>query len=346
MTTTPSRLRVAVCEAGPLEPERDAGSRAVADMIETLGSLGHETRFLSEVDGDLVDAVTRFAPDVVLVSRPGLFARVASPLRALGVPLVYLAHDLHFVRLDLGARLGAGPDAGAARVMRLVEQHCFGAADLVLLPTDDEVRRAAVEFPGARCQSVPYFVMPSTTPPTGAPDRLELVFVGGSRHAPNPDGVGWFLEQVWPGARRDHPGARLRVFGDWPADTAIAAVPGVEVHRGLPDAELDAAMRGATAGIAPLRFGAGMKRKTLHYLSLGLPVIGTGFSVEGLADDAGRVPGVVTAEDPRGWADALAALADAEDWRALSRAGREFVERRFSRSAQATALSDALGQLR
>ena len=73
---------------------------------------------------------------------------------------------------------------------------------------------------------------------------------------------------------------------------------GVEFTGVIGDPELDTVLARARVGLAPLSFGAGMKRKTLHYLSHGLPVVGTAFAVQGLADEGGGVvPGVVRCGD-------------------------------------------------
>jgi hypothetical protein len=335
--------RIAVCEADILTPQRDAGSRAVADIVAALRSLGDVVELFAETSGRLPAEVAEFAPDVVIVSRPGLFARLQPLLAPLGAPLVYLAHDLHFVRVGLQQEVAGTATAGAVRVLRLVEERCFAMADLVLLPTAEEVARAAVEFPGARCVAVPYFAMPAH-PPIPAPPPAGVAFVGGHRHAPNLDGVTWFAAEVWPPYRTRHPEARLDVFGDW-ATAERPTAPGLGYREGLPDAELDAALRSARVGIAPLRFGAGMKRKTLHYLSLGLPVVGTRFAVQGLGDGLGEVPGVLLAESPEQWTAALERLDDDAEWQRAAEAGRGFVAERFSPSDQAIALSRAISRV-
>ena len=63
----------------------------------------------------------------------------------------------------------------------------------------------------------------------------------------------------------------------------------------------------ARVGIAPLRFGAGMKRKTLHYLSHGLPVVSTSWGVQGLSLPDQRA-GLFVSEDPKEWISALASF--------------------------------------
>ena len=88
-----------------------------------------------------------------------------------------------------------------------------------------------------------------------------------------------------------------------------------------------------------------MKRKTLHYLSLGLPVVGTEFAIEGLVDDAGHTPGVSVATTPEQWLAAFESLSDADVWAAQSLAGWSFVRERFSASRYRELLTSALNEL-
>lgn len=339
-------MRIAICEAGIITPERDAGSRAVADLRDGLGALGHDVRMFAEVAQDLPARVVAFGPDVVVISRPGLFVRLHARLRGLGVPIVYLAHDLHFVRLGLQSDFVADTHAGAAGVMRFVERQCFDLADLSLVPTREEADRVAAEFPGARCRSIDYFSMPEQPLPDAPPAGYRVAFVGGSSHAPNRDGVAWFASEVWPSVRAAQPEAELVVGGAWDDQGGVLAeIPGVRFLGELSDAELDEVLAGSRVGIAPLRFGAGMKRKTLHYLSHGLPVVGTGFAVEGLRDDRDEVPGVLLATDAHEWVAAFERLDDTSEWTRLSAAGSAFVRRRFSASAYRANLTSVLASL-
>lgn len=331
-------MRVGVCEAGPLTPERDAGSRAVVDLVEGCRALGHRTEVFVEADQHLPERVAAFRPDLVVGSRPGLFIRLVPQLRGLGVPLVYLAHDLHFVRVGLEQEFGGRPAASAA-VLRLVERQCFESADLSLVPTYEEAERVAAEFPGAAVRAIDYFAMPRQPDRVAPPVDEVVTFVGGAHHAPNRDGIHWFVGEVWPALRAGHPEARLTVAGHWPEADRVREA-GVEFLGTLSDPELDELLGTSRVGIAPLRFGAGMKRKTLHYLSHGLPVVGTSFAVQGLGD--GAVPGVVQAAGAAEFVSALDRLADDDRWTAVSRAGAAFVRDRFSPQAYLDGLRSVL----
>ena len=337
-------MRVAVCEAGYIEPERDAGSRAVADLMLGLGALGHDPRMFVELDHDIASDLEQFAPDVIIISRPGLFMRVFPVVQGFGVPIVYFAHDLHFVRIALGEEVAA-TGAHASRVMRTIERLCFERADLSVLPTQEEVARVAEEFPAARCMSMNYFAMPTYDPPVAPPPGATLAFVGSAAHAPNRDGITWFVTEVWPAVIARTPTARLVVCGVWPAQSRARA-PGVDYTGPVSDDRLDHLIRSARVGIAPLRYGAGMKRKTLHYLSLGLPTIGTSYAVEGLRSFRAETPGVLLAETASEWLDALATLEDDDHWMRVSGDASGFVRDNFSNRHYLESLAGVLASLR
>ncbi len=277
-------------------------------------------------------------PELIIISRPGLFVRLEPALRPLGRPIVYFAHDLHFVRVGL-QNASDGGDRRASTVMRFVERTCFQSADLSLVPTAEEVDTVAQEFPGARCVSIDYFSMPVQPLPAAPPKNANLVFVGGAFHEPNRQGVRWFLDQVWPAQLARHPESRLTVCGEWDVQPAGDRVT---FAGRMSDAELDRVLGAARVGIAPLLFGAGMKRKTLHYLSHGLPVVGTSFAVQGLRSSDGSVPGVLEASTPGEWAAALHELGDDRLWTELSEAGSRFVRTRFSADSYLAQLDRAM----
>jgi Glycosyltransferase len=77
--------------------------------------------------------------------------------------------------------------------------------------------------------------------------------------------------------------------------------------------------------VAPLRYGAGMKGKIGHSLSLGLPVVTTPIGAEGMG--LTNHLNVVIAESPQEFATAVLDLYDDPDrWRELSARSYEFIQ--------------------
>jgi glycosyltransferase involved in cell wall biosynthesis len=350
-------MRVAVCEAGPIDALGDAGSRSVLDLVEATRALGHDVLVVDESEAGALEALAGWRPDVVVVSRPGLFARVCSALQALGVPLVYFAHDIHEIRMAETGRLGegggeddgslaagnsSGLNAQRARAMRLVEDFCFTHADLTLLPTEEEVREVQRRHPSANVERLTWFAI-ETVPHAALADTVRrAVFIGGERHEPNRDGVQWLLADIWPQVSSAFD--ELVIIGDWSAATIAelrGAAGNVRFTGRLSAAEVDDLMRTALVGLSPLRFGAGQKRKTLDYLAHGLPTVSTSFGVQGHSNIAGEFAGVRVADRASEWVTALRDIADpanTEDWLRLSAAGTAFVESEYGPARHRLAL--------
>jgi glycosyltransferase involved in cell wall biosynthesis len=349
-----------VCEAGPVDASGDAGSRSVLDLIEATRALGHDVLVVDESEVGAMDALAAWSPDVVVVSRPGLFARAYPALSALAVPLIYFAHDIHEIRMAEKGRLG-GPDASGAprastalnsqraRAMRLIEDFCFSHADLTVLPTDDEVREVTARHPEATVERLTWFALDTVPHADLADTARRAVFIGSERHEPNRDGVGWLLADIWPYA--SHYYDELVIIGDW-SDATIAAVNPQPAHGTaaptnvrfagrLSASEVDDLMSTSLVGLSPLRFGAGQKRKTLDYLAHGVPTVSTSFGVQGHTQVDGEFPGVVLANTTDAWVAALTQLASddsRDEWQGLSRDGVAYVASDYSPAAHRLAV--------
>jgi hypothetical protein len=356
-------MKVAVCEAGPIDALGDAGSRSVFDLIEATRTLRHDVLVVDESEAGAFEALAIWAPDVVVVSRPGLFSRAYSSLSRLGAPLIYFAHDIHELRMAEKGRLGEGDmsvtpgastalNAQRARAMRLVEDFCFSHADLTLLPTEEEVCEVRARHAAANVERLTWFALDTVDHAGLAETARRAVFIGGERHEPNRDGVKWLLTDIWPQVSPAFD--ELVIIGDWTVPTitslmeaassahpdAGANLANVRFTGRLPAAEVDDIMRTALVGLSPLRFGAGQKRKTLDYLAHGLPTVSTSFGVQGhtrIGDAmdghfAGGFAGVRVADTLADWVIALREIADhanAYEWMRMSNAGVAFVESEY-----------------
>jgi glycosyltransferase involved in cell wall biosynthesis len=345
-------MRVALCEAAMLTPEHDASSRADTDFLSGVSSLGHAIELFAENQPGTVDNLNSFEPDVVFISRPALFLRLQPQIRGLNKPIGYLAQDLHHIRLELQAGF-SGDNPLRAQVMKTVESFCFTRSSLAILPTHSEAIDAREIFPGSCVTWMRYFDMepelklPQARAHHQSPSRRDLIFVGSSAHHPNLDGVSWFIHEVLPAVQAEFPDTTLTVVGEWDAlQVAALLAPGVRFAGQLPANELSIAMAQAALGISPLRFGAGMKRKTLDYLSRGLPVVSSSYGVQGLsyfdsrrqtredstADDF-SIPGVMIPTSTSGWVDSVKRLLASPRLREqLGNEGRVFVTNSFSHS--------------
>lgn len=160
------------------------------------------------------------------------------------------------------------------------------------------------------------FLPPAIEPPKDLPETAgqraagRVLFVGSLFMPNNRDGVLWYLNEVHP-ALKDVEGYKFVVAGNskgeslsWLLDHPSFA--DIEFHDSPPD--LSSLYRSASVFVNPMRFGAGMKIKTVEALCQGLPMVSTTTGTEGTGlqdgmhlyctDDAGlfasRIRGMLT----------------------------------------------------
>jgi sugar transferase (PEP-CTERM/EpsH1 system associated) len=155
-----------------------------------------------------------------------------------------------------------------------------------------------------------------------------IVFAGNLGYFPNVDAVAWLGQDILPLLRAARADLELRLVGARPARAvrALAAQRGVSLAAGVP--AMAPELAGATVALIPLRAGSGLQNKVLEAMAVGTPVVATPQAVGGLDVRPGEH--LLVAEDAGGLAEAtLALLRDPARARALARAARSLVERRY-----------------
>lgn len=161
------------------------------------------------------------------------------------------------------------------------------------------------------------------------PDRL--LFVGSANHI-NMDGLSWFIETVFPQLRKLRPNIELDVVGQSAIKTASS--PGLNLIG--PVAELAPHYQRATLVINPLRFGTGLKIKTIEALAHGKPLVTTSIGAAGLDNAQGEAFRV--ADTPDQFCDEIISLLDAAPLRdKMSSKAQDYV-RAYNKMAAAQLL--------
>lgn len=330
--------------------DRDAGGLRMTCIVELLVDLGCEVTILPSIGQRREPYATRFQRmgvevyygpwvladlvheraglyDLVLLSRPNVGETHLSAIRA-GFPaarLIYDTVDLHHLREQRRlAVTGGTPDAGWNNLRR-TELRLMRSSDLITAVSDDEARQVAGLVPDARIEVLPtvHDVPVDAPPPFGG--RSGMLFIGGFMHDPNVDAMTWFVRDIMPMIR----GSQLTILGDHPTSeiTALAS-PIVNVTGYM--ADVAPFFRSAAVFIAPLRYGAGLKGKVGHAMSLGVPVVTTTIGAEGM----GIVDGVhaLVRDDPLSFAAAVAEVSSDRDlWLRLSEGGLNLIRSTLSR---------------
>lgn len=333
------------------DPASDAGSRAIASFSALVRKTGREVVFWS-ASRQPSPAGCRYlaAAGVLTLSRsqtghlahwlaahPGCFSAVvvSRPLvAAMYLPalqrhhtgqVLYYGHDIHHRRLAELQQVHGGSLAvwWEGLLARRFEHRAWRGADRVVYPAGGEVEqvnhwRCAQGLPPNAHRFPLWFDLPG--PGTGRDPSLRegLLFVGSHAHAPNRDGLDWFLEVVHPRLPARWQRVPVVVVGKGMASyvpPAGSRAP-LQVLGQVDDATLVSCYARTRVVLAPLRFGAGVKGKVIESLSHGVPCVLTPVAAQGLDGIADSVP---VAEEAGLYAHAVARLLeDDEHWRLVS----------------------------
>jgi glycosyltransferase involved in cell wall biosynthesis len=109
------------------------------------------------------------------------------------------------------------------------------------------------------------------------------MFCGMMDYFPNVDGVTWFANDILPRVREEFPEARFTIVGANPAPevSKLAELEGVEVTGWVEDTR--PWLERAAVSVAPLRVARGIQNKVLEAMGMGLPIVATPNSVQGVA---------------------------------------------------------------
>ena len=253
----------------------------------------------------------------------------AQPGLAAGVPVVLRAQN---VESDLWLatskqRCWAGPClAREARRLAAYEARVVRRAAAVLALTEHDAARlrelAGSEHVGTLPPAFPSDLPPADRPLPGSPP---VVLLGSGGWLPNREGASWFVNEVWPEARKGSPGAVLHLFTG-ASDRPKSGTEGIVLHP--PPAESREAFAPGSILVVPLRIASGIRMKILEAWARGVPVVATPEAAMGApAKDRGNL---LLATESAAFSRAIAELAgDAELWSRLVRNGREALRKCF-----------------
>jgi glycosyltransferase involved in cell wall biosynthesis len=260
--------------------------------------------------------------DVVVASRPGNFA-LAEPLVRSHQPwarLVYDCEALFWRRMERQARLIDDPSTAerlrdTAVSMRQIEERNARAADLTICLSDEEAQLLRGDDAGPRVCVIPPVDANVSPHPARFRARRHVGFVAGwlaGPASPNADALRWFAAEILPAVRRQLPWVKVRVTGaDPPVELLPMAGPNLAFEGYVSD--LAAFYASIRVAVAPIRFGAGVKIKTVEAMQHGVPTVSTTIGAEGILPSPPA--GVIVSDDPSGFARAvIQLLTDEDEW--------------------------------
>jgi glycosyltransferase involved in cell wall biosynthesis len=215
--------------------------------------------------------------------------------------------------------------------IRRREDEIVHAFDANLLVNDHEVQALRQRSGASNIYKINDF-LPAVNQPTRAPvDPPELVFLGRLNLPHNDDAICSFVRTSMRELERRLPGVTLRIIGRGATDAlrALAALHPQSIRlEGFVD-DLEPVLARATASLAPLRFGSGIKIKIMDALAHGLPVLATGTAIDGIPAVPDGGDGCIVADDLRQWPELLAKIAEPERNAEVSAAASAFFARTY-----------------
>lgn len=362
---SPEQSWVLVVDATLPKPDRDSGSMRLVNLLSILVEAGHRVVFIPD-DGRCNSRYASnlhhmgvYVPDLrTPTAQASWLVRNSRQLKAAILCRHYVARhwlelvrtsapdakivfdtvDLHFLRESREAVL-----RNNSRLLRLAEQTrkleiaLISAADMtwVVSSTEQEILRELA--PDAYVQILSNIVEVNTAGPPFR-DRRDLVFVGGMSHPPNRDALQWLTRDIFPLIQRELPTVKLHIVGQTTDEvrSMLQNRNGVIVHGHVLD--IASFMLQCRIGLAPLRFGAGVKGKINLSMAYGQPVVATTCGIEGM--HLRHNYGVLVADDASAFASEVVRLYNDEVlWHRLSEEGRENVRRYFSRDIAKNAVN-------
>ena len=350
------------------QPDRDAGSRSVIGIMDSLLDAGwvvklwphnrlHHPVYTTAMERKGVEVIDQRWPgdidtwlrengcelDHLLVIRPDVAADVLPHImRYVDAILSLYGVDLHFARMLRQAQVDGSADLleEALSVKRL-EQRLWRQFDVVFYPSEEEAIAVRELSPSSAVRSIVPFCYDRFPERTAPPSGHTILFVACFGHAPNVDAAVFLIRDIIPLLEEQVGQVLVVLAGSNPTEAVRAlASPRVTVTGYVTDEELSALYDQQRVSVVPLRFGAGVKGKVVESLARGLPLVTTSIGAQGIPGIERLVP---VHDDVPGIVGALKLLLTDDDaWLTRSAAQMAFAQRLFSRSAMQASVLAAL----
>lgn len=359
--------RILVADARVPRPDASAGDLTTLRMLSDLCAFGYDVVFLpADFDYSPEYAAQLEALGVTVISAET--AKNTEREHGYSSPAEYVAHEGHafalfyFIRLNVAelllpiAREAAehativfhAPDLACLRelrqaelanttmsvaeVTRVRELAVIASSDAVVLLSEVEKDLLGSLGTTTPIKIFPALYAPLVTSPKPYSARKDIFFLGGFAHAPNVDAAVYFAETIWPRIHSEMPQASFRIIG---ADAtrqvrSLANIPGIKVDGFVPD--LAPVLAGLRLGVAPLRFGAGLKGKVAMTMGAGIPCVCSPIASEGMGFSSEL--DFLHAKSTDDFVEKVVRLySEAELWTRISYAGVLHVQAHFSEKA-------------
>lgn len=294
--------------------DKDAGSRTVYQYIKCLVRLGYNVKLIGDNFFRMEPYTTIFENmgvevlvgsyyaknwkkwfeanskyiDFVFLNRPHISIKYIDFIKQnTRAKILYHVHDLHFLREHREYLLtGDKEHKKASESWKKIEIDIMNKADVNFTVSIEEQKIMNDMVPGMKATVMPIFAYPKLLDSKFNRDGdTDILFVGGFNHRPNEDAVLWFYEKIWKRFRSKHKEARFIIAGSNPTKKIKEmACDDIVVTGYISDERLSELYATCKLCVIPLRFGAGVKGKTVEAMYQGIGIVSTSIGIEGLSE--------------------------------------------------------------
>ncbi|MBX7123997.1 MAG: glycosyltransferase family 4 protein [Opitutaceae bacterium] len=323
-----------------------------AQRIATLGELGalfpreaaaYRTNGMSAA---LRQVVEEFSPDVVVLQFPVMahyVTQLAGTMTVMDVQDVFSVSRFRAYRAARG-RLDRMKRLWTWLAWQHYEAHFYPRFDHVLAISPQDEAAVSIICPetSVSTSAVAFEVSPSRQA-AEYDDLHDIVMAGNFGHPPNLDGLTFFVDHVVPLILREVPDVSIRIAGrGLPESVATGAPPAVRFEGFVPD--IRAFFSGARVAVTPVRFGGGVKIKTVEAMSCGAPVVATPVGAEGIGATDGH--DILIEADAADFASSvIKLLRDSRLASEIGENGRRLIAQNFSWERKINDFRDVLSAL-
>jgi len=291
--------------------DKDAGSRNTFSYVKLCADMGYHVIFLGDnffphqPYTDILEQMgiqVLYGPwyqnnwkkwleqngkylDYVYLNRPHISEVYIDVIRKnTNARIIYHGVDLHFMRIMAQYEITKDADLlKKAKTWEAKEKALFSKSDVILTVSEKEqiVISKISEAEDKKVLVLPILFFDDFPEIKDFSTRKDILFVGGFNHPPNADAVQWFASEIMPLL----PEIKLIVVGSNPPDSINAlASSNIEIKGFVSDEELNHLYATSKIAVMPLRFGAGVKGKTIEAMHNLIPCVSTSFGIEGLPE--------------------------------------------------------------
>ena len=294
--------------------DKDAGSRNTYMILRLLAEMGYNVKFIGDNyyrhepyttslqqlgievlygawyrdnwQNWVIDNKDKI--DFVYLSRPHISIKYIDFIKQnLASKIIYFGHDLHYLRELKQYHVEKREELLESSVKwQKLETELFNKSDLVLTVSEEERNVMVNELKIQHVSKIPIFYYDKFNSPIKDFDkRKDILFIGGFNHSPNVDGILWFSNHIWPMISDKHDDINFIIAGSNPPQEILnLASSRIHIKGYVTDEELETLYSAVRLVVIPLRFGAGVKGKTVEAMYHGLPIVTTSYGIEGLSE--------------------------------------------------------------